>query len=193
LSNERLEFLGDRVLGLVISEYLYLNFLEDEGKLAKKLNFFVCKQSCANAANKIDLGNFLILAQSEDEGGGRQRYALLGDACEALIAAVYLDSDLETVRKVILFLWKEILTCKTHTIDAKSDLQEWTQSLGLGLPEYTLLDKQGPDHNPLFTVGVIIIGHDMITAQGTSRKQAEVHAALAFLNYLSETKTIQTS
>ena len=188
VSNERLEFLGDRVLGIVISEYLYLNFNDNEGKLAKKLNFFVCKQSCANAAKKIDLGKFLTLASSEDESGGRKRNALLGDACEALIAAVYLDSDLDIARKLILFLWSEILASETQIIDAKSDLQEWTQSRGLGLPEYILVGKEGPDHSPLFTMTVSIYGFNSATATGTSRRQAESNAALVFLTSLSNDK-----
>lgn len=189
LSNERLEFLGDRVLGLVISEYLYLKFPEDEGKLAKKLNVFVSKESCAKAAQKINLGNYLTLGQSEDEGGGRKRIALLGDACEALIASVYLDSDLDTAQKLILFLWEDIFNAKTLTIDAKSDLQEWSQGLGLGIPSYSLIDKQGPDHSPLFTVGVKINGYDIVTAQGTSRRQGEVNAALTFLQSLPPIET----
>jgi ribonuclease-3 len=186
ISNERLEFVGDRVLGLVIAEYLYLNFIEDEGKLAKKINFLVCKNSCADAAKKIDLGRFLILAPSEDESGGRKRNAMLGDACEALIAAVYLDSNLETARNLILFLWDEALKIPVPIVDAKSELQEWTQSLGLGLPEYSIVAKEGMDHNPLFTIKVTVNGRGEAIAQGTSRRQAESEAALMFLNNIQK-------
>jgi ribonuclease III len=181
ISNERLEFLGDRILGLVIAEYLYLNFPDDEGKLAKKINFLVCKQTCADAAKKIDLGRFLMLAQSEEEGGGRKRNALLGDACEALIAAVYLDSNFDTARILILSLWTEALETPIKMIDAKSELQEWAQGLKLGLPEYTILAKEGLDHNPLFTIKVTVNGYGDATAQGTSRRLAESEAALVFL------------
>jgi ribonuclease III len=187
MSNERLEFLGDRVLGLVIAEYLYVNFIEDEGKLAKRLNFWVCKQSCAEAAKKIDLGRFLNLAPSEDEGGGRKRNALLGDACEALIAAVYLDSDFTVARQLVLFLWEEILKAPTAMIDAKSELQEWTQSLGIGLPEYSIITREGPDHNPLFTIKVTVSGYGEAIAQGKSRRQGEYEAALTFLQTVAKT------
>ncbi len=187
ISNERMEFLGDRVLGLVIAEYLYVNFIEDEGKLAKRLNFWVCKQSCAEAAKKIDLGRFLTLAPSEDEGGGRKRNALLGDACEALIAAVYLDSDFDTARKLVLFLWEDILKAPNIMIDAKSELQEWTQSLGIGIPEYNIVSREGPDHNPLFTIKVTVNGYGDATAQGKSRRQGEYEAALTFLQTIAKT------
>ncbi|MFT6072824.1 MAG: ribonuclease-3 [Dasania sp.] len=183
-SNERLEFLGDRVLGLVISEYLYRNFSDDEGKLAKRLNVWVCKQSCADAAKKINLGNFLILAPSENDSGGRHRQAMLGDAFEAIIAAIYLDSDLETARVFILRLWADILEKDAPIVDAKSQLQEWSQSLGLGIPEYSIIDKQGPDHDPVFTVQLLIKGYDCVTAQGKSRRQGEFEVALVFLNNL---------
>ena len=188
ISNERLEFLGDRVLGLVISEYLYLNFSENEGVLAKKLNVFVCKKSCADAAQKIDLGHFLILASSEDEDGGRKRNTILGDACEALIAAIYLDSNFETAKKFVLFLWDDMLKAPITKIDAKSDLQEWSQSLGLGIPQYVILDKQGPDHSPIFTVQLTIHSHGDVTAKGHSRRQAETEAALIFLEQFKNSK-----
>ena len=106
---------------------------------------------------------------------------MLGDACEALIAAVYLDSNLETARHLILFLWDEALKIPVPIVDAKSELQEWTQSLGLGLPEYSIVAKEGMDHNPLFTIKVTVNGRGEAIAQGTSRRQAESEAALVFL------------
>jgi ribonuclease-3 len=184
-SNERLEFLGDRILGLVISEYLYKNFTDDEGKLAKRLNVWVCKESCAKVALKINLGDFLYLGQSEIDSGGRQRQTILGDAFEALIAAIYLDSNLETVRNFILRLWADTLKQDTPIIDAKSELQEWSQSLGLGIPEYQIIDKQGPDHDPTFTVQLKIKDYPPITAQGKSRRQSEFQVALNFLKTIN--------
>jgi ribonuclease-3 len=118
--------------------------------------------------------------------GGRKRNTMLGDACEALIAAVYLDSNLEIARNLILFLWAEILEAPTSMIDAKSELQEWTQSRGLGLPEYEIIAKEGPDHNPLFTVKVTVNNHEEVIAQGKSRRQGESEAALMFLHNLKK-------
>lgn len=180
-SNERLEFLGDRVLGLVITEYLYKNFNEDEGKLSKKMSFWVSKQSCAKAACKIDLGNYISMSAAEEEAGGRENIAILGDACEALLAAVYLDGGIRSARKLILFMWKEILRDEKPIIDPKSELQEWAQSLNYGLPEYSISKRSGPDHAPIFTIQVTIKEYGEATAQGKSRKSGEVAAALNLL------------
>lgn len=186
-SNERLEFLGDRVLGLVITEYLYINFQdENEGQLSKKMNFWVCKKACARAARKIDLGSYITMSSHEDEGGGRNNSAILGDACEALLAAIYLDGGLDPVRKLILYLWEEILGDEDIIVDPKSELQEWAQGKGYGLPEYALLEKQGPDHAPNFTVKVTIKGHGKATAEGKSHKRAQNAAALKFLNKIKK-------
>lgn len=183
-SNERLEFLGDRVLGLTISEYLYHNFIEEEGCLAKRLNFWVSRKSCADIAKKIDLGSSLFISQSEESNGGRKKDNILGNACEALIAAIYIDGGFESAREVILTLWHELLVTPTQVIDNKSALQEWTQSLGLGLPKYEVVNRSGTDHAPIFTVKVFVPTKGDTMATGKNKRLAEHEAAKKFLEII---------
>jgi ribonuclease-3 len=186
ISNERMEFLGDRVLGMVISEYLYQHFNEPEGVLAKRFNFLVSRTSCANIAKNIQLGECLIISHSEATSGGRQKETLLGNTTEALIAAIYLDSDFNGVKKVILSLWDNLFEQSSPQTDAKSALQEWSQSRNLGLPHYELTARTGPDHNPVFEMKVSVLNHGHACATGKTRRIAEHQAASLLYDILKE-------
>ena len=181
--NQRLEFLGDRVLGLVIAETLLAaDLAASEGMLAPRFNALVRKESCAAVAREIALGEVLKLGRSEMMSGGRRKEALLGDAMEAVVAAVYLDGGLEAARGVILRLWKDrILSVKTDARDAKTALQEWVQARALPPPDYRELAREGPDHQPMFTVEVSIESGEAEVARAGTKRQAEQAAAKALL------------
>jgi len=190
-SNERLEFLGDRVLGLVIAESLVEAFPgEDEGALAPRLNALVRKETCAEIAREIDLGSYLTLARSEALSGGRRKTAMLGDAMEAVLAAVYLDGGIEAARVTIACHWKERLHNLNETpIDPKTALQEWAQSRGMDLPHYRTVDRTGPDHAPTFTIEVAVDKTHTGRATASSKRSAERGAAQALLDALDLTKS----
>jgi len=185
-SNERLEFLGDRVLGLVIAEALIKTFPnEDEGALAPRLNALVRKETCADVARELDLGAYLTLARSESLSGGRRRPAMLGDAMEAVLAAVYLDGGLEPARAAILKYWGPRLHgLEEAPIDPKTALQEWVQSKGAELPRYRTVERTGPDHAPSFTIEVSIDGGHCARGTANSKRVAERDAAEALLSEL---------
>jgi ribonuclease III len=184
--NQRLEFLGDRVLGLVMAEAL----LQDdptatEGQLAPRYNALVRKEACADVARDIDLGDVLKLGRSEMISGGRRKQALLGDAMEALIAAVYLDAGFDAARALILRLWGDrIETVEQDARDAKTALQEWAQARGLPPPRYIELARSGPDHAPTFTMSAQLANGEAETATAGSKRQAEQAAAKALLDRL---------
>lgn len=183
-SNERLEFLGDRVLGLVMAEAL---LSEDraaaEGLIAPRFNALVRKEACAGVARQIGLGEVLRLGKSEAMSGGRRKEALLGDAMEAVIAAVYLDAGLETARERILSLWgARIDEVEEDARDAKTALQEWAQGQGDPPPSYETVGRKGPDHAPLFTVRVTLKDGRSAEADATSKRAAEQAAAQALLD-----------
>jgi ribonuclease-3 len=187
-SNERLEFLGDRVLGLVIAEQLHRRFPEDpEGIMALKLNALVRSEACARAAEKIALGEFLILANSEVASGGRKKAAILAGACEAVIAALYLDGGFDVARDFILRNWEEQFAGLGRDMrDAKTALQEWAQAKKGGTaPVYKLLKREGPDHAPRFQVEASVTGHPPVTGEGSSKREAEQAAAKAMLEKLT--------
>ena len=181
--NQRLEFLGDRVLGLVMAEALFARDMgASEGQLAPRYNALVRKETCADVARDIDLGAVLKLGRSEQLSGGRRKEALLGDAMEAVIAAVYRDAGFETARRMILRLWgNRIDKVDDDARDAKTALQEWAQAKGLEPPAYVETARSGPDHAPVFTISVSVRGYEAITATGTSKKLAEHQAAEKFL------------
>ena len=190
-NNQRLEFLGDRVLGLVVAEMLYDRFPEArEGDLAKRLAALVCKEALAGVAQRIGLGETIILSESELGTGGRGNISNLEDACEALIGALYLDSGLEAARQFILEHWTPLLAgVHTPPKDAKTALQEWAQAQGLPLPEYREVERQGPAHAPAFTIEVQVEGYASGIATAASKRAAEQMAARAVLiaeNILSE-------
>ncbi len=181
--NQRLEFLGDRVLGLVIAEALLkADTAASEGLLAPRFNALVRKETCAEVAREIALGDVLKLGRSEMMSGGRRKEALLGDAMEAVVAAVYLDGGLDAARGVILRLWKDrIVSVKADARDAKTALQEWAQARALPPPAYTELGREGPDHQPMFTVEVRIESGEAEIARAGTKRQAEQAAAKALL------------
>jgi ribonuclease-3 len=181
--NQRLEFLGDRVLGLVMAEALLTADPDaTEGRLAPRYNALVRKETCADVARAVGLGEVLKLGRSEMMSGGRRKDALLGDAMEAVIAAVYLDGGFEAARGVVLRLWRErIGAVDADARDAKTALQEWAQARGLPPPAYTEEGREGPDHQPVFTVLVRLGNGETERAAAGTKRQAEQAAAKALL------------
>lgn len=184
--NQRLEFLGDRVLGLTIAEaVLEHDPNAPEGQLAPRFNALVRKETCADVAREIDLGAVLKLGRSEMKTGGRRKQALLGDAMEAVIAAVYRDAGFEVARALILRLWgKRIATVETDARDAKTSLQEWAQARGLPPPAYVETARTGPDHAPEFTIEARLKSGEAARATASSKRLAEQAAAQALLERL---------
>lgn len=187
LDNQRLEFLGDRVLGLVIAEALLLqDRAASEGQLAPRLNALVRKESCAEVAESIDLGAALMLGRSEQLSGGRRKTALLGDAMEAVLAAVYLDAGFDVVKALILNLWAErIDRAEDDAGDPKSALQEWAQARGMTPPEYIDIARSGPDHAPVFTVEARLESGEVARASAPSKRVAQKTAAATLLKELN--------
>ena len=184
--NQRLEFLGDRVLGLVVAEALLdADPQADEGRIAPRFNALVRRETCAEVARGIDLGAGLKLGRSEMIGGGRKKEALLADAMEAVIAAVYLDGGLEAARAVVLGLWRDrIAEAPEDARDAKSALQEWAQGRGLSPPDYLLIGREGPDHAPRFVIEARLPSGETERAEGATKRAAEHAAAAALLGRL---------
>jgi len=181
--NQRLEFIGDRVLGLVIAEALFqADPSASEGTLAPRFNSLVRKETCAEVATSVNLGEALKLGRSEMMSGGRRKQALLGDATEAVIAAVYLDSDFETARALILRLWgARIETSDDDARDPKTALQEWAQARGLKPPVYRETSRSGPDHAPVFTIAAQLENGEKAVATAPSKRQAQQAAAADLL------------
>ncbi len=177
--NQRLEFLGDRVLGLVIAEMLFKVFPgENEGALAKRLAALVRQGGLARVARQLDLGRYLALSRGEEESGGRDNEAILADACEAVIGALYLDGGLEVARGLIEAHWQAMMSADQQPPqDAKTALQEWAQASGFPLPIYRVVKSDGPPHDPVFEIAVSVKGHDAAHASGRSKRQAEQAAA----------------
>lgn len=181
--NQRLEFLGDRVLGLVMAEALVrADRSATEGQLAPRFNALVRKETCADVARAIDLGSVLRMGRSEMLTGGRRKEALLGDAMEAVLAAVYLDAGLEAARAVILRLWAtRIEQVDADARDPKTLLQEWAQARGQALPVYRETARSGPPHAPVFTLEVRLADGRHATATAGSKRAAEQAAAREML------------
>ncbi|MGV8988225.1 MAG: ribonuclease III [Cypionkella sp.] len=181
--NQRLEFLGDRVLGLVMAEALLsADTAAAEGQLAPRFNALVRKEACADVAREFGLGDVLKLGRSEMISGGRRKEALLGDALEAVIAAVYIDSGFDAARDLILRLWgSRIAGVEADARDAKTSLQEWAQGRGMAPPSYDEAAREGPDHQPIFTVRVTLADGNTEQARAGSKRQAEQMAARALL------------
>ncbi len=184
--NQRLEFLGDRVLGLVMATALLeADKKASEGQLAPRFNALVRKEACADVARQIDLGAVLKLGRSEMLSGGRRKQALLGDAMEAVIAAIYRDAGFEAARDVILALWGDrIHTVESDARDAKTSLQEWAQARGQKPPSYIEVKRSGPDHAPVFTIAARLQDGTEAQATAGSKRQAEQAAAKALLDSL---------
>jgi ribonuclease-3 len=182
-SNERLEFLGDRVLGLIVAEKLHALYPQDpEGALALKFNALARGAACAKAAAAAGLAEHVILANSEKAGGGRDKPAILSGACEAVIAALYLDGGMEAARRFVERYWT-FDDLHNDMRDAKTRLQEWAQGRekGAGAPVYTIKEQSGPDHAPHFVVEARVNGFDAVTGEGGSKRAAEQDAAAKLL------------
>jgi ribonuclease-3 len=181
--NEVLEFIGDRVIGLLAAERLAeLHPQAPEGELALRLNALVSRQACAAVARRMELGPALRLSGSETKTGGRDKESILAGACEAVMAALYRDGGLEAARAVFLDLWSEAIDSLTVSQrDPKTALQEWAQGQGKALPVYVVTARSGPDHAPTFTVAVSVEGLAAAAASGRSRQEAEKAAAAELL------------
>lgn len=180
---ERLEFLGDRVLGLAVSETLYKKFPnEPEGHLAKRLSALVQGTFLAQISREMELGQYIKFSDAEAAAGGAENDNILADVFESMIGALYLDTDYETCRALIQKIWGERFdTMKKPPQHPKTKLQEWAQSKNLPLPHYKITNQSGPDHAPVFDITLTIEGFDTITVQGPSRQEAEKRAAAAFI------------
>jgi ribonuclease III len=185
---ERLEFLGDRVLGLIVTEMLMVSFPEErEGALAKRLAGLVRQEALASVARDIGLGRHIRLSRGEDEGGGRENEAILSDVCEAVIAAIYHDGGLDAARAFIEKHWRDRLqSAEAPPQDAKTTLQEWAQGRGMALPSYNVVGREGPDHAPRFTVRVELADGIAAEGDGPSKRAAEQQAANRVLEMLAE-------
>ncbi|MCT4594873.1 MAG: ribonuclease III [Anaeromicrobium sp.] len=179
--NERLEFLGDSVLGIVISDYLYKNLsTSQEGELTKIRASIVCEPSLANSSMELSMGKYLMLGKGEEVTGGRERISILADTFEAVIGAIYLDGGLENAKKFILYNLKNTIKDAIEGRifqDYKTHLQEIIQGKGNDKIEYEVIDEKGPDHNKIFYVQVKIAGQVIGKGLGKSKKEAEQKAA----------------
>lgn len=181
--NERLEFLGDRVLGLCVAALLFERFPEArEIEFARYYNSLVCGDCCADTARKLELGQYLIMGASEARSGGRKKTVILADACEALLGAIYLDGGFEAAFTAIKSLWGPLIeTASLPPPDAKTALQEFAQSQRRGLPIYKEVERSGADHAPSFTVEVSVQGLKPAQGLGPSLRKAQQAAAEALL------------
>ena len=184
--NQRLEFLGDRVLGLIVAGALLRAYPgESEGSLAPRLNALVRRETLAEVAEEIELGRYLRLGRSESIGGGRRKAAILADATEALIAALYLDGGIAAAERFVLARWQRRLEAPAVApSDDKTRLQEWAQARGMAPPSYEELGRSGPDHAPRFVVSATLETGETAEGEATSKKQAEQAAAAALLRLL---------
>lgn len=180
---ERLEFLGDRVLGLIAAETLFAKFAKaEEGKLAPMFNSLVDKTACERAARFFELGPALKMSPSEENIGGREKSSILADATESVMAAVYLDGGLEAAKSVFRRGWGEAVdTLGVKPRNPKSELQELAAKRGYGVPRYDLLEQAGPDHRPVFVMRVELGKFDPCEGQGGSKQEAQREAAIAML------------
>ncbi len=180
---ERLEFLGDRVLGLAVAEVLYNKFPnEPEGDMAKRLAALVQGTMLAQVAKEINLGRFIEFSEAERDAGGAENENILADVMEAIIGALYLDGGFEKCQKMVEKLWGEHLyEVKKPPAHPKTELQEWAQGQGLELPVYEIIGQSGPDHAPIFEIELSVDGFEQVRAEGKSRQDAERAAARAFI------------
>ena len=182
-SYQRLEFLGDHVLGLVISDMLFRTFPKaDEGEMSRRLADLVRKEACADVARFMELGAAIRLGASESNAGGRGRTAILADVCEALVGAVFIDGGYQAASDLIARLWEPRLRAPARPLrDSKTVLQEWAQARGLPTPSYREVERKGPDHDPEFRVTVELPHREPAEGVGRSKRAAEQAAAAAML------------
>ncbi|MGH1378644.1 MAG: ribonuclease III [Alphaproteobacteria bacterium] len=181
---ERLEFLGDRVLGLAIASLLFKKFPnENEGDLAKRLAFLVQGETLAKLSSQIRLGDFIMFSDAERDAGGAKNDHILADVFESVIGALYLDGGFAPCYSLIESQWSEVLgVMKNPPQHPKTAIQEWAQAQGLPLPLYDIIGQSGPDHAPVFEVRLTVKGHDSKTATGRSRAEAEKIVAEVFMS-----------
>ena len=186
LSNERLEFLGDSVLGMLVADYLYRTFPDrPEGELTRMRADMVCEQTLAAAANKIGIGEHLMLGHGEERLGGRNRNSILADAMESVIAACFLDGGIQAALKVVQqFILVEVPVTKLHNVDYKTQLQELVQQKKNQVLSYALVGESGPDHDKKFDVEVSLNGSVVGSGSGSSKKRAEQNAAASAIEKL---------
>jgi ribonuclease-3 len=187
-SYERLEFLGDRVLGLAVAGMLFRTFpRENEGALARRHAALVRRETLARVAIILGLDQVLVMSKGEEDGGGRNNPTILADACEAVLGAVYADGGLEPAGAIVERLWEPLMAeSVTPPKDCKTGLQEWAQGRGKPLPEYQTLGVEGPQHDPIFLVSVTVEGFAPVTGQGNSKRVAEQAAASAMLEKVTK-------
>ena len=185
--NQRLEFLGDRVLGLVVAEALMAAFPDaPEGELAPRFNALVRRETLAEVAEEIDLGPFLRLGRSESISGGRRKAAILADAMEAVIAALYMDGGVDAAAGFIRRHWKDrVATADATPTDPKTAAQEWAQARGMAPPTYRLVNRAGPDHSPVFLIEATLENGATARGEAGSKKVAEQAAAKTLLDLVS--------
>jgi ribonuclease III len=181
-SYDRLEFLGDRVLGLIVSERLLDEHeRQTEGELAPLFNALVNRHACARAARAADLGAAVTLSPSEEASGGRGKEAILADICESVIAALYLDSGMDAARTFVTRFWGDAFDDASKVArDAKTALQEWAAAQRLGL-SYVVVEQSGPEHAPHFVVEARVDGFEPARGEGGAKREAQRAAAAAFL------------
>ena len=180
---QRLEFLGDRVLGLVIAEHLFRSHPKDgEGQLTHVLSSLVRSEACADAGDTIGLPDLVIIGAGERAKGMNQNRTVLGDAMEALVAAIYLEGGLEEARAFVLRCWEAQLKApKAAVKDPKTFLQEWVLARALPIPGYKIISREGPEHEPVFVVSVEVKDRAAAQGRGGSKRAAEMDAAEQFL------------
>ena len=189
-SNERLEFLGDSVLSIIVSDYIYKNFPKmPEGELTRLRSALVCEKALCSFSRELNLGDYLLLGKGEDKGGGRERNSILADAFEAVLAAIYLDGGMEPARRHVMnFVLRELRLHSaedTHK-DYKTELQEIIQKNPEEIVSYRLTGEKGPDHDKEFTVTVYLNSNPIGTGIGKSKKQAEQMAAMQALKLMGK-------
>ena len=180
---ERLEFLGDRVLGLIVSDWLCSHYpKEPEGALAVRYNALVNRQACARAARRAHLEEVILVSKSEREGGAGVREVILADVCEAVIGALYREVGMEAAKAFIVTFWAdELREGGRPPMDPKSALQEWAAARKRHGPRYDVISREGPDHAPLFVIEGHVEGLDPVRAEGASKREAERNVAIALL------------
>lgn len=180
---QRLEFLGDRILGLVIADMLYHRYADEaEGRLSHRLNALVSGSTCADIARQIDLPRHIRLGKQARDDGAQQSDNVLGDVMEAIIGALYIDQGMDAARTLVVRLWGPLLeTANGAPKHPKSELQEWCAANGRKVPEYVITKKEGPPHAMRFEITVTVKGFDPVSASANSKQAAETAAALAFL------------
>ncbi len=188
---ERLEFLGDRVLGLVIASLLFQKFPDEkEGDMAKRLASLVQGQTLAKLSARLSLGDYILFSDAEAAAGGATNDHILADVFESVIGAIYLDGGYDPCQKLIETHWADTLyTMKKPPQHPKTDIQEWAQGQGLPLPAYDIIGQSGPDHAPIFNIRLTVQGYDPISGEGRSRAEAEKNVAKAFMTHIKQQKT----